>query len=81
MQDDIAHNATTTAINKQNSPIVDTIYVYEKCVSLRNTIKSPYPRRVVDVPAPEVVVAICNKMMSLITVTAVRIVRSLVCGL
>lgn len=47
----------------------ETIQVYEKCVSHRNTKRSPYPRWVVDVPAPEVVVAICKKK-ALITIAA-----------
>ena len=31
----------------------ETIQMYEKSVSLGNTILSPYPRRIVDVPAPD----------------------------
>ena len=39
----------------------ETIRVYEEGVSHRNTNKSLYPRREVDVPVPKLVVAICKK--------------------
>lgn len=60
---DVVNVATDVAQNVYK----ETIRVYEKGVSHRNTNINPYPRWVVDVPAPEVVVAICKKK-ALITI-------------
>ena len=54
---DVVNGATDVAQNVYR----ETIRVYEKGVSHRNTNKSPYPRREVDVPVPKLVVAICKK--------------------
>lgn len=54
---DVVNVATDVAQNVYK----ETIRVYEKGVSHRNTNKSRYPRREVDVPVPKFVVAICTK--------------------
>ena len=54
---DVVNGATDVAQNVYR----ETIRVYEKGVSHRNTNKSRYPRREVDVPVPKFVAAICTK--------------------
>ena len=54
---DVLNGATDVAQNVYK----ETIRVYEKGVSHRNTNKSRYPRREVDVPVPKFVAAICTK--------------------